>query len=130
MNTVIRFLTIDEIKLIYKNQIEHYGGYYGIRNENLLMSSIAMPSAGFGNEYFHKDIYHMGAAYCFHICMNHPFIDGNKRTGLASALVFLDLNGIRILDLDKVLYDTIIELCSGNISKEKLADIFESLSRN
>ena len=63
-----------------------------------MSSALAMPSASFEGKYLHKDLYEQGAAYAFHICQNHPFIDGNKRTALATALVFLSLNGIELED--------------------------------
>lgn len=65
---------------IYCNQIDLYGGAHGIRDLGLLQSALAMPSAGFGGEFFHIDIFEMAAAYAFHIAQNHPFLDGNKRT--------------------------------------------------
>ena len=89
---MIRFLDISEVLFILENQIELYGGMYGIRDKNMLKSAIAMPEATFDNEYLHSSIPSMAAAYCFHICKNHPFVDGNKRAALATTLVFLELN--------------------------------------
>src|SRR4030042_1212330 len=93
-----RFLTMSEVLTILQDQISRYGGKYGVRDITLLSSAIAMPESTFGGKYLHKDIYEQAAAYAFHICQNHPFLDGNKRTALASALVFLDINGIEIED--------------------------------
>ena len=69
----------------------------------------------------------MAAASAFHICQNHPFIDGNKRTALASALVFLDLNGISILDPEDKLYDSMMNIASGKMTKKEFADILRIL---
>ena len=69
-----------EVLLILQDQIRRYGGAYGVRDTDLLSSALAMPSASFEGKYLHKDLYEQGAAYAFHICQNHPFIDGNKRT--------------------------------------------------
>ena len=55
-----------------------------------------MPAAGFGGRYLHEDLLEMAAAYLFHIARNHPFVDGNKRTGAVAAPVFLSLNDIEI----------------------------------
>ncbi|RJQ50544.1 MAG: type II toxin-antitoxin system death-on-curing family toxin [Desulfobacteraceae bacterium] len=52
-----------------------------------------MPSATYGGQFLHTDIHEMAAAYLFHLVKNHPFLDGNKRTGAVAALVFLGLNG-------------------------------------
>src|SRR5438105_60286 len=92
----IFFLTLDEVLEIHSDQIDRYGGAHGIRDLNLLQSAIAMPQSGFGEQYLHESVFAMAAAYLFHITQNHPFVDGNKRTGLASALVFLELNNISI----------------------------------
>ncbi|MDI6800525.1 MAG: type II toxin-antitoxin system death-on-curing family toxin [Thermodesulfovibrionales bacterium] len=81
----IIFLTLAEVIDIHTDQIEKYGGSMGIRDKNLLYSAIAMPSASFYRTFLHSDIFEMAAAYVYHISQNHPFIDGNKRTALASA---------------------------------------------
>ena len=83
------FLTLSEVIDIHGNQIELYGGQKGVRDIGLLQSALAQPEASFAGQWLHEDIFLMAAAYAFHICQNHPFFDGNKRTALASALVFL-----------------------------------------
>lgn len=88
------FLSIDDVLLIHEDQIKRYGGSPDLRDRGLLHSAVDTPQAMFGGEYLHSDYVEMAAAYLFHIVQNHPFMDGNKRTGTASAMVFLDLNGI------------------------------------
>jgi len=73
-------------------------------------------------------MYEMTAAYAFHICQDHPFIDGNKRTALASALVFLELNGISISDSQDKLYKSMMNISSGKIRKEDFADILRKFT--
>ena len=70
----------------------------------------------------------MAVAYAYHICMNHPFVDGNKRTGLTAALVFLDFNGIEIEDPEDILYKTVMKVASGKKRKDYLADVLKKLS--
>jgi death on curing protein len=123
----IIFLTLAEVIDIHADQIERYGGSHGIRDLNLLSSAVGMPSACFGGEYLHTDIYEMASAYAFHIAQNHPFIDGNKRTGLASALVFLELNGISVSFQTNNLYDAMITLASGKLGKTEFADVLRAL---
>lgn len=123
----ILFLTLAEVVEIHSDQIKRYGGSHGIRDMNLLSSAIATPHASFHGEFLHSDIYEMAAAYAFHICNNHPFIDGNKRTGLASALVFLELNGINISDLRGRLYEDMLGLAEGKLKKDELACILKKL---
>lgn len=90
------FLELADILDIHQDQIERYGGAPGIRDLNLLQSAAAMPEASFGGVYLHSSIHEMAAAYLFHIVQNHPFTDGNKRTGTVAAVVFLKLNGFAI----------------------------------
>lgn len=90
------FLGLDEVIEIHSNQIARYGGSPGSRDIELLQSAIAMPAAGCGGDYLHADICEMAAAYLFHIIRNHPFVDGNKRTGLVASLVFLIMNGFEL----------------------------------
>ena len=88
------FLELGEVVLIHRDQIERYGGAQGVRDMGLLKSALAMPSTGVGDDYFHADLFAMAAAYLFHIVRNHPFVDGNKCTALATCLVFLCENGL------------------------------------
>jgi death on curing protein len=91
-----RFLSLAEVLEIHRDQISLYGGDPGIRDLGLLQSASGMPAAGFGARFLHDNLYEMAAAYLFHIVQNHPFVDGNKRTGAVAALVFLALNGVDI----------------------------------
>ena len=123
----ISFLTLSEVIDIHADQIRRYGGSGGIRDINLLSSAVAMPFASFSGAFLHDDIFEMAAAYAFHICQNHPFVDGNKRTALASALVFLDLNGNSFRDEAGKLYEAMMSLAAGQLSKPELAKILRSL---
>ena len=123
----ITFLTLAEVVEIHADQIGRYGGAAGMRDINLLSSAVAMPYASFSGEILHKDIFEMAAAYSFYISQNHPFLDGNKRTALASALVFLELNGISLSDPGEKLYPAMMSTASGDIGKEELAAILRAL---
>lgn len=123
----ITFLTLAEVIEIHTDQIQRYGGSDGVRDMNLLSSAVAMPYASFSGSFLHSDIYEMAAAYAFHICQNHPFVDGNKRTALASALVFLEMNGISLLDPGGRLYNAMTNLATGKINKTEFAKILRSL---
>jgi death on curing protein len=83
------FLSLDDILESHQNQIDTYGGGQGIRDIGLLESAIAQPEACFGGQFLHADVFEMAAAYLYHLVMNHPFVDGNKRVGLEAALIFL-----------------------------------------
>lgn len=120
-NPGITFLTPSDILEIHEDQIARYGGATDIRDRGLLMSAAAQPEATFGGAYLHGDLFEMAAAYLFHIVQNHPFVDGNKRTGTASALVFLDLNGYEVDCDSDALADLVIEVTLGNARKPEIA---------
>lgn len=123
------FLGLEEVLEIHHDQITRYGGIEGIRDLGLLQSALAMPHAGAGNQYFHADLFEMAAAYLFHIVRNHPFVDGNKRTGAAAALVFLEINGIRIGVADEALVTTVLAVAEGKLQKSALAEFFRRHAR-
>jgi len=83
------FVNLEEVMEIHAHLIQKYGGTEGIRDVSLLESALAMLRAGFAGQYLHGDLFEMAAAYLFHIVQNHPFLDGNKRVGAATALVSL-----------------------------------------
>ena len=90
-------LSIDIIREIHAEAIERFGGLNGIRDENLLASAVLTPQSSFGGKSPYADIVEVAAAYLFYICNNHPFLDGNKRTAMMAAIVFLRLNEIEPL---------------------------------
>ena len=122
---MIRFLNDLEVLLILQNQIDLYGGMYGVRDVNLLNSAIATVEATFENEYLHRSIPEMAAAYCYHICKNHPFMDGNKRTALATALVFIELNNYCLVCSEEQLYNVVAKVAKSEIAKKELIEFFE-----
>lgn len=122
-----RFLELDEVLEIHRDQIERYGGSTGIRDSGLLRSALAMPSAGIAGQYLHVDLIEMAAAYVFHIVKNHPFVDGNKRVGAVAALVFLELNGMSVQIADQDLFDMILGVAEGRISKSGVAETLRAL---
>ena len=118
------FLTVDDIIESHQNQIDTYGGSYGIRDIGLLESAIGQPEASFGGEYLHADIFEMAAAYIYHLVMNHPFVDGNKRVGLEAALIFLEINNENLNASDEELVDLILKTTAGQVGKREIAEFF------
>ncbi len=92
----IVFLTFEQILIIHDDQIEWYGGGHGIARLPLLESAIMRPQASFGGEDLYPTIFNKAAALMHSLIMNHAFVDGNKRTGTVSAIVFLDLNSYKL----------------------------------
>jgi len=88
-------LTIEVVREIHQEVLSKFGGPKGVRDENLLASAVLTPQSSFGGKSPYTDLIDVAAAYLFYICRNHPFLDGNKRTAMMSAIVFLRLNGIK-----------------------------------
>ena len=87
-------LTIDVVREIHEEALRRFGGLRGVRDENLLASAVLTPQSSFGGKSPYADLIDVAGAYLFYICRNHPFLDGNKRTAMIAAIVFLRLNGI------------------------------------
>ena len=115
------FLTVQDVVELHALQVARYGGAAGLRDGALLASAVAQPMASFGGEWLHPDLWTMAAAYLFHLVQNHPFVDGNKRTGLLSALVFLALNGMVIDQATPALYDLTMAVAEGRLDKLAIA---------
>ena len=115
------FLRIEDALRIHQDQIELYGGSPDLRDPGLLISAVETPRATFGGQFLHGDLFEMAAAYLFHIVQNHPFVDGNKRTGAVAALVFLDFTGIETEIDDDALVDHVLAVAQGQIAKPEVA---------
>lgn len=118
------FLTVEELLAIHTDQVERYGGSLGLRDEGLLQSAAAMPSSTFGGEFLHADLAEMAAAYLFHLVSNHPFIDGNKRTGAAAAIVFLEMNDAEFTASEDDYEALVLCVAKGELEKPAIADFF------
>lgn len=116
----ILFLSVDDVLLLHTDTIDIDGGSHGVRDHGLLDAAVAMPRQQFGGDYLHQDLAAMAAAYMFHIAQNHPFIDGNKRAAVLSALAFLSVNGIQELPDPKDLESITLQVAAGELGKDVL----------
>lgn len=113
---------------IYEDTIAQEGGTPGVRDAGLLAAAVDMPQAGFDGQMLHEDIAAMAAAYLYHLCQNHPFVDGNKRTAAFAAVLFLSLNGVpddRLPGEDELEALT-WQLASGDVNKADVTRILRS----
>jgi death-on-curing protein len=122
-------LTLAEVVEIHRDQIERYGGRVGIRDAGLLESAVSMPQAAMGGEYLHGDVFEMAAAYLFHIVKNHPFVDGNKRTGAVAALVFLEINDVEVALNEDELVDIVVSVTEGKTQKRDVAALLRQQTK-
>jgi len=124
----IIFLDTNDILFLYNRIITEYGGLKGIRDLKLLDSAMVQPQLLY--HYKKSDIYELAAAYCFSIIKNHPFVDGNKSTGLLAALVFLEKNGkANEYDLDS-LYELAIGIADSSFNLDDITYYFKTSSLN
>jgi death-on-curing protein len=123
------FFSVTEVLDFHMEQINLYGGTHGVRDMGLLESAVAMPMSGSGESCFHSSPFEMAAAYLFHIVQDHPFIDGNKRTGLATCLYFLGLHGVEITVDSNELEQFVRSVAAGQVQKSEIAAFFEKHSR-
>jgi death-on-curing protein len=123
------FFDVSDVLDFHFEQIELYGGSHGVRDMGMLESALAMPMSGFEDNYLHAFPFEMAAAYLFHIVQNHPFIDGNKRTGLATCLYFLGLHGIEVVADPDRLASFVLSVAEGNLGKPQIAAFLECHAR-
>jgi death on curing protein len=117
-----RFLTIDEVLTLHDLQVRLFGGINGVRDPGLLASAIANAEATFEGQLLHATFPEIAAAYLYGICRNHPFLDGNKRTAAATALTFLEMNGVEINADDDALFELVIGVAEGHVPKSAVAE--------
>jgi death-on-curing protein len=120
------FLTVEDALDLLEIQLRLFGGLQGLRDRGLLESALAMPQATFGGEYLHADLFEMAAAYLYHLVLDHPVVDGNKRVGLHAAYVFLRLNGWDMVVDPSSLYDLVIGVAEGRVDKTAIASVFRA----
>ncbi len=123
------FLTLDEVLALHADQIRRYGGGAGVRDVRLLQSAVETPKATHGGEHLHTSLFEMAAAYLFHIIRNHPFVDGNKRTGLIAALAFLGLNGLQLDAESEAVFHLVMGVAEGDVAKAEVAVFLQEHSR-
>lgn len=115
------FLALDDVAAIHAESIRRFGGGRGLRDGGLLESALAVPRATMFGDLLHPSIHEQAAAYLFHLVKNHPFLDGNKRTGLAAALTFLGMNGLWVDATDEALIALTLGVAEGRASKAEVA---------
>jgi death-on-curing protein len=120
-----RFISISQVLDIHQDEINSFGGTSGVRDEGLLDSALAQAQATFGGELLHPTIYDQAAAYLYHLAMNHPFIDGNKRAAFAVMDTFITLNGYSLNLSQEQAYNLVIQVVQKEISKEELSAFLE-----
>ena len=120
-------LTIDVVREIHEEALKRFGGLKGVRDENLLTSAVLTPQSSFGGKSPYTDLIDIAAAYLFYICRNHPFLDGNKRTAMMAAIVFLRLNGIDPAPDSERWERLMLDLAASKIDRQETAERLRKL---
>ena len=122
------FLGLEEILILHDIQIQKYGGLEGVRDLTLLESAIQRPQTSFDGKDLYSTIFDKAAALCMSLIQNHSFIDGNKRTGIYAALVFLELNGHILTVSTNELLNLTLNIANKKVNIEELSNFFEKKS--
>lgn len=115
------------IRQVHRQQLEQFGGLAGIRDEGMLESALAKPLNQW--HYGTPSIFDLAASYAFGIAMNHPFVDGNKRTAFVTSALFLQLNGYQLTADEVNAAETFLALAAGELSEAELSDWFSKHSK-
>lgn len=117
----ILYISEELVLTFHADLLQRYGGEPGLRDRGLLESALAQPRMTVGGKGAHKTLFEKAAAYGYHVCNNHPFIDGNKRVAFVLMDVFLQRNGWEITVVEEEAYSVMISLASGRLTKAQLA---------
>lgn len=118
---MILYLSVEQILRLHEAEIEGFGGSGGLRDRGALEPATARPAMTFGGEDLYQDAASKAAALLHSLVMNHAFVDGNKRVGIAAAELFLRLNGYRLAADNSELEELTMSVARGEIDAEALA---------
>jgi death-on-curing protein len=119
------FLTLEQVEDLHRRALEQHGGQDGVRDPWALESAVIHPRNVF--YYAQGDLFDVAAAYAFHLAESQAFLDGNKRTGIAVALVFLRLNGVTVSRATDELYAAMIAIAEKRMGKPELAALLRGM---
>jgi death-on-curing protein len=114
------WIDLEVVLAIHDEQIAEHGGQASVRDRGLLESALARPQNQFA--YGEYSLPRLAASYAFGISRNHPFLDGNKRTSMVVAELFLDLNGLELTATDAECVTTFLQLAAGDLTEEAFAN--------
>lgn len=119
------FVEVEYVLGLHDESLRAFGGTPGLRDEGLLRSAIGQPL----NDFFYgnADLFGIAAAYAFHIAQAQAFLDGNKRTGVSTALAFLQANGIPTHEETARLHEAMLAIAERRMTKADLAAVFREL---
>jgi len=126
---MIRYLSLEEILELHRLVLRQSGGLGGVGDLGGLESACAQPQMTFDGQDLYPCLPTKAAALGFSLIRNHPFVDGNKRTGAASAIVFLAVNDVQIANDEDALVELTLGIAEGNVDKQQVASFFRRHAR-
>ena len=124
------YLTAEQVLFVHYRLLSETGGEHGVRDLGLLESAIDRPQATFDRQELYRDIFEKAAALMESLINNHPFVDGNKRTGIACAVLFLQQNGILFLAKNAELEKFTLRVASSNAGHPEITKWLRKHSRS
>jgi death on curing protein len=129
----VKFLSVELVRIIQADLVRRYGGRTGLRDPELLESAVVHPRMTVGGKPAcrpaYRTIFDKASAYGFHLCRNHPFIDGNKRVAFVAMYIFLQKNGWTLNAPEENAYRMMMELASAKITRSELSAWLKRNSR-
>lgn len=118
-----------QVLYLYQEVIKRSGGTVGLRDEGPLESAVYRPQASFGGQDLYPDLFSKAAALGHSIISNHPFVDGNKRTGFEAMRLMLRLNGQDVHASQDAKFEFVTDIAKGKLTEQAIADWLKSHSR-
>ena len=127
---MIRYLTSEQVLFIHARLLAETGGEHGIRDLGLLQSAVARPQAVFDGNELYPGIHQKAAALLESLINNHPFVDGNKRTGITAAAMFLKINNFSMTASNQEVESFVLSIASGEQTVESITEWLKSHSKS
>lgn len=117
----MKYLSVKDVLLLHNMAVDESGGSHGLRDLGILESAVVRSQASFGGDDLYQDIFLKTGALIHGLLRNHPFVDGNKRTSMFSAMTFLELNGYLFNARQKEVVNFALKVENEKLSVEKIA---------
>jgi len=121
----VTYLSAEDILEIHSMLIDEIGGMHGVRDMNAILALVGLPKQKISGRELYPSIFSKAAVYARNTIMNHPFFDGNKRTGMTAASIFLEDNGYKIVCKDGEIEKFALDIIKSKLSIEEIADWFK-----
>jgi death-on-curing protein len=122
---VIRYLTPEQVLFLHSRLIQETGGAHGVRDLSMLLSALGRPKATFDGNELYRDIFNKSAALFDSLIRDHPFLDGNKRTAITAAGLFLRLNGFSLIVTNEEMVRFSLACAQSQKTLDEITDWFQ-----